>query len=300
MITAERAKELTGQIQDICGRAVDEAARSLVPLIITACKDKAWLAMGYPTWDDYCEAEMPCRRWQLDREVRDSMVRVMREEGMTMRSIGAAIGMDDAAVSRVKPSPSAENSADGRRTDARGRNQPTRRTRPATVRRLRVFIERAYLNGYSCVSISKAVGRSASTVSAHSVAIGLPHRPGYIQPVGLPELEPFDWSEPDASAPPAPNLNRPLYQHSTTVSLLLATLRELRTDNAENRFANDVHDAIAADDEKWLSQARAVVGDMDRYLNRLKGVLESDSERERGRTDWSRRDDVGSHLRAVN
>lgn len=61
------------------------------------CRD--WLALGYATWEEMCEAEYPMAL-AIRREERPEIVADLRAEGMSTRAIAAATGVSNATISR--------------------------------------------------------------------------------------------------------------------------------------------------------------------------------------------------------
>lgn len=90
-LTAEQARALTDRIRQTLTVSHD--------LITAAYKGRAWVALGYETWDGYCQGEFSeARMIRLDREQRREIVAEMRQAGMTNRAIGSAIGISDRQV----------------------------------------------------------------------------------------------------------------------------------------------------------------------------------------------------------
>jgi hypothetical protein len=69
-------------------------------LIIDAYQRRAWSALGYQTWDDYCTSEFGDIRLKLPREERQDVVRSLRDSGLSIRAIAAATGAGDKTVQR--------------------------------------------------------------------------------------------------------------------------------------------------------------------------------------------------------
>lgn len=69
-------------------------------LIIEAFKGRAWKAMGYPTWDAYCQGEFGTLSLQPPREDRQQVIGSLREAGMSVRAIAASIDMSKTHVTR--------------------------------------------------------------------------------------------------------------------------------------------------------------------------------------------------------
>lgn len=61
-------------------------------LIQEAYVSRAWAALGYGSWDDYCTREFGTSRLRLPREERQEVVASLREIGMSVRAIAAATG----------------------------------------------------------------------------------------------------------------------------------------------------------------------------------------------------------------
>lgn len=91
-MTAETARELTDRIKTY----VEQAWK----LIEQAYTSRAWVALDYGSWDDYCATEFDRARIRVPREERSAVVASMREIGMSTRAIAAATGVDDRTVRR--------------------------------------------------------------------------------------------------------------------------------------------------------------------------------------------------------
>jgi hypothetical protein len=66
-----------------------------VELRIEGFQRRAWLALGYDSWEDLCDSlELP----RLERDDRRAAVGAMRAAGMSTRAIGAAVGASDGTV----------------------------------------------------------------------------------------------------------------------------------------------------------------------------------------------------------
>lgn len=83
-ISPASARELTDRIKV----GVD----AIWELIKQAYQSRAWSALGYSSWDDYCTREFGTSRIRLPREERQEVVASMREIGMSVRAISSAIG----------------------------------------------------------------------------------------------------------------------------------------------------------------------------------------------------------------
>jgi hypothetical protein len=62
-------------------------------LITHAYTERAWTALGYTSWDDYCTREFGTSRLRLPREERAEVVSSLRESGLSPRAIASATGL---------------------------------------------------------------------------------------------------------------------------------------------------------------------------------------------------------------
>jgi transposase-like protein len=61
-------------------------------MVKQAYEQRAWLALGYQSWDDYCTREFGTSRLRLPREERAEVVASLRESGLSIRAIASATG----------------------------------------------------------------------------------------------------------------------------------------------------------------------------------------------------------------
>lgn len=83
-LSPEAARRLTDQIKT--------AVEAVWELVIQAYQARAWAALGYSTWDDYCTREFGSCRLRLPREERQEVVTSLRAAGLSSRAIAAATG----------------------------------------------------------------------------------------------------------------------------------------------------------------------------------------------------------------
>lgn len=81
---ATEARRITDQI-----RAGMEAVWQLIS---RAYSERAWLALGYTSWDAYCAHEFRTARLCLPREERSEVVSSLRDSGLSLRAIASATG----------------------------------------------------------------------------------------------------------------------------------------------------------------------------------------------------------------
>lgn len=69
-------------------------------LVKQAYTQRAWSALGYDSWDEYCVGEFGTSRLRLPREERSEVVASLRESGLSIRAIASATGMGRGTVER--------------------------------------------------------------------------------------------------------------------------------------------------------------------------------------------------------
>ena len=83
--TPDQARQLTDRIRI--------AVEGTWQLIVEAYQSRAWSALGYKSWDDYCTREFGTSRLKLPREDRADQVASLRESGLSLRAISSATGL---------------------------------------------------------------------------------------------------------------------------------------------------------------------------------------------------------------
>lgn len=90
------------QLSEADAEAITAAIRtSLVAVwekVAAAYHGRVWKALNYKSWDDYCEAEFDGSRIRIPREQRQDVVTSLRDEGLSLRAIAAATGVDRKTV----------------------------------------------------------------------------------------------------------------------------------------------------------------------------------------------------------
>jgi len=89
-VTAEQARSLTDRIK--------VAVEGTWHLITEAYTSRAWAALGYSSWDDYCTREFGTSRLRLPREDRAEVVASLRESGLSIRAIETVTGISRKTV----------------------------------------------------------------------------------------------------------------------------------------------------------------------------------------------------------
>ena len=70
-------------------------------LVERAYLQRAWLALGHASWDDYCAAEFDTDRLQIPRRERPQVVAMLRQAGLSIRAIAAATDLSVGTVHRA-------------------------------------------------------------------------------------------------------------------------------------------------------------------------------------------------------
>jgi hypothetical protein len=129
-LTAAEARALTDRIRGTLTVAHD--------LIASAYTGRAWVALGYESWDAYCAGEFTeARMVRLEREQRREIVASMRSVGMSTRAIASGLGVsretvrEDAVAGDKKLSPEQGHRVDVIGQDGKRYTPPLPRPTPA-------------------------------------------------------------------------------------------------------------------------------------------------------------------------
>lgn len=86
------ARELTERLRG--------ALQGVYDLMVEVYQGRAWEALGYSSWVEYCEVEFAQMNLQPAKNDRHEVVMSMREAGMSVRAIGAATELSVGTVQR--------------------------------------------------------------------------------------------------------------------------------------------------------------------------------------------------------
>jgi hypothetical protein len=92
VLNATDARALTDRI--------NTGVEAVWELIKQAYTRRAWSALDYESWDDYCTREFGTSRLRLPREERSEVVASLRESGLSLRAIAAATGISHTEARR--------------------------------------------------------------------------------------------------------------------------------------------------------------------------------------------------------
>jgi hypothetical protein len=92
ILTAEGARDLTDQIR--------VGLEGVFQLIKAAYRGRAWVSLGFGSWDEYVSREFGNLHLRPPREDRQEVVRSLHEAGMSVRAIAAATQLGRGSVAR--------------------------------------------------------------------------------------------------------------------------------------------------------------------------------------------------------
>lgn len=123
-LDANNARALTDQIK--------VAVEATWELVKRAYVERAWAALGYDGWDDYCTREFGTSRLRLPREERAEVVASLRESGLSVRAIASATGINRETIRQEVAAGDKKLSPQITGTDGKAYS-PTQPPRPAPV-----------------------------------------------------------------------------------------------------------------------------------------------------------------------
>ena len=180
-------------------------------------------------------------------------------------------------------------------TDSTGNRQPERMATVVEVDRRRWHVCRLWREGATRHQIARALDMATETVRKDLIASG-------IDPTGVKRYkglrvdpDPIEWLDDGEPLRPVPvhAVGAP-YQHSVTLGLWSAFIRECREQHHVNRLAHDAADAEEAGDAVWLANAAMVFQEAMTEAYRLQAVIMDRDARRHGQ-----REEPPSPLRIV-
>lgn len=173
-LSADGAQGVTERIRRATVTALDALA-DIDDAIRQAYEGRAWIALGYDTWEAYCSTEFAHTRMWSTVEERHARTSALREGGLSVRAIAAVLGVakstadrDVAASLSTVPGGTVDTS---RSTGRDGRSLPSQRGSSADVLTRRVEVARMRAQGMSQVEVADRLGVSQPTVSADEGAL---------------------------------------------------------------------------------------------------------------------------------
>lgn len=102
-LTAEQARELTDRMKS--------GLTQIWEIIVVAHRGRAWLALGYASWDQYVQREFGHLNLQPPREEREATVLSLRQAGLGERATAAVTGLSKGTVGSITRSAAQEPGA---------------------------------------------------------------------------------------------------------------------------------------------------------------------------------------------
>jgi hypothetical protein len=123
-LTADEARALTDEIRG----DLSATYLTVAPKIVAAYRGRAWNALGFTSWDEYCKSEFRGPRMVRFTDAQlDDIVNTLAGEGLPSRGIASAVGIGHATAARKTRDKTGEvislNGARRKREDNRGRQQ---------------------------------------------------------------------------------------------------------------------------------------------------------------------------------
>lgn len=92
VMSEAHARDVVDRIRQTTGRLL-EAMADVEQLITTAYQGRAWVALGYASWDELCTAEFTEARMWASVEERQQRTRTLADAGMSTRAIAAVLAV---------------------------------------------------------------------------------------------------------------------------------------------------------------------------------------------------------------
>lgn len=97
---------------------IRQTAANLWSLVLTAWDGRAWEALGYETWQDYCKIEFDADHLALPKSERTRVFNMLKKAGMSTRAIAAATNVSHTTVERGTNVPATESETEETDSDA--------------------------------------------------------------------------------------------------------------------------------------------------------------------------------------
>ena len=167
LLGEEAARELTHQIRGAVVRTI-EVLGEVDDLVARAYAGRAWVALGFASWEAYCAHELSgTRLWQAVSDRQATTLR-LRGAGLSERAVAAVLGVGAATVHRdLVAASTASVGAVDRSTGLDGRTRPAVRQDSEQARRRMTKVLELRAQGCTQTQIAERLGVAQSTVSAH-------------------------------------------------------------------------------------------------------------------------------------
>lgn len=129
-------RDLTADEAEECIAGIRAAVTRGWEWIAKAVNGRAWIALGYESWDAMCQDRLDGVRLALPRAERQEAVAQLREQGVSTRAIASGLGIDRNTVMKdarlAESQPVAVTSLDGRQRPATQPPHPTAKVTETT------------------------------------------------------------------------------------------------------------------------------------------------------------------------
>lgn len=132
LVESQESRDFT---EDEARAHTDKIVRLLddrADMIVEAWDRRAWAALGYESWADYCESEFDTGPFALRGVSRDNTILKLRAAGMSTRAVAAAVGVGKSTVDRISGVPDGTPAAITG-TDGKQYTRPTPKLEPPAV-----------------------------------------------------------------------------------------------------------------------------------------------------------------------
>ncbi|MFC9768007.1 hypothetical protein [Rhodococcus jostii] len=126
--------DLTEQGARLLTDAIKGTSNGLWALISKAYHRRAPAALGYVSWDAYCDSEFESCRIRIPREEREMVVSSLRDSGLSIRAIASATGSSVGTIAATCSKLNASTTTTGIDGRTYGRTKPKRYSLPKAFR----------------------------------------------------------------------------------------------------------------------------------------------------------------------
>lgn len=172
VLSRDSAAALTEAIRGATTRVLDALA-DVERDVQRAYDGRAWIALGYESWEVYCSTEFSGARLWTSVEERHARTLKLRDAGLSQRAIAAVLGVDQKTVHNdLRLSTEDDSSVDSRLNGVDGRERPARRLEDAQLLARRLEVLRLRDSGLSQQDVAARLRVSQATVSTDEKFIG--------------------------------------------------------------------------------------------------------------------------------
>ena len=175
-LSRDAAHVVTEEVRQAAGRMLGALA-DVNAAVGRAYRGRAWLALGYAGWDEYCANEFSQARLWVTLEERHERVSALSQAGLSQRAISAVLGIGKGTVVRElstapsgpvdSPTPDASGVLVAPRVEGiDGRTRPALRAMPEQLLERKLSVAELHSDGLRQEEIAERLGVSQATVSA--------------------------------------------------------------------------------------------------------------------------------------